>query len=80
MDETWFADDSARRYTIPVREECCQAWARAHIGGTDFDEFYALIRYHPPYRGPQKPLIGTNLLPIAFCPWCAAAKTARRLG
>jgi hypothetical protein len=71
------ADKMEAWHSIAVREECCQAWARAHVGGTDYDEFYALLRYRPK-KGAGAPVIGWNLPPIAFCPWCAARKTAKR--
>jgi hypothetical protein len=63
---------------FPVRQECCAAWATAHVGGSDFDEyFFALVRYRP-LEGPGKPMIGSNLPPVARCPWCGAIKAAKR--
>ena len=70
--------DELARFTVPVREPCCQAWEQAHLAGSDVDEyFFASIRYAPG-KGAGAPTIGSGLPPIAFCPWCAAAKAAKR--
>ena len=59
-----------------VEEECCAAWAKAHLRGTDCDAIWSLVGYD--VRGSGKPLIGTDLLPVQYCPWCGAIKTKRR--
>lgn len=71
-------DELVDGQTIEVRQQCCASWAQAHVGGSDFDDyFFPLIRYRP-LEGPGKPMIGQNLPPIARCPWCGAIKAAKR--
>jgi hypothetical protein len=68
----------------PVEEECCAEWARAHLMGSDCEALGALVYYD--VRWPRsstetsagKPVIGTDLMPVRYCPWCAAAKTKGR--
>jgi hypothetical protein len=57
--------DELARFTVPVREPCCQAWEQAHLAGSDFDEyFFACIRYAP---GKERGRADDRLGPAADC-------------
>jgi hypothetical protein len=76
MYKPW-SDEHMARYTIAVREQCCAAWATAHLAGTDYDAFCALLRYER-RKDIGKPILGSDLPPIERCPWCGAAKKAAK--
>jgi len=45
---------------------CCADMLHAHESGTDNEAYGSLVCYDS--KG--KPLIGDDLPPIRFCPWC----------
>ena len=69
----------------PVEEECCQAWATAHFVGRCCESISWLVAYDmpwppgsPPDTSTGKPVIGSDLPPVRFCPWCGHSKTKKR--
>jgi hypothetical protein len=72
--------------TNPVVEPCCQEWAKAHEYGRDCENHSWLIAYE--MRWPQTaadlawsgaPVIGTDLMPVRYCPWCGIVTPIRRV-
>jgi hypothetical protein len=54
----------------PVKEPCCEAWAKAHEWETDNEAYSSLVRYSDDERA----LLGMDLPPVKFCPWCGNEK------
>lgn len=48
---------------------CCEDWEEAHKRGTDNESYDVLIGYEN-----GLPVIGSDLPPVRFCPWCGARK------
>lgn len=69
---------------IKIREEiagqqrakpCCAQWAAAFEMGSDNEGYQQLIRFPWPLNPKHLQfVIGTDLSPIRFCPWCGAPK------
>ena len=53
---------------------CCESMIHAHESGTDNEGYEELVVYYdeswPNGRPVGVPLIGDDLPPIQFCPWC----------
>jgi hypothetical protein len=69
----------------PVKQPCCETWAKAHEWGTDNEGYAPIVLYvgvgdevtnhiadlkaHIGYSG------GDGIAePVRFCPWCGAGK------
>jgi len=52
-----------------TKNQCCDAWGKAHEIGTDNEGCGELI-----YEIDGHSKIGYGLPPIRFCPWCGAPK------
>ena len=73
------------RHPNIVEEPCCQPWETAHLFGTCCEGYSWLIAYDmpwppgsPPDSSTGKPVIGTDLPAVRFCPWCGARKLKKR--
>ncbi|MFZ0855107.1 MAG: hypothetical protein WAO08_38675 [Hyphomicrobiaceae bacterium] len=69
----------------PVVEPCCQPWETAHFVGSDCESIAWLVAYNipwppgsPPDTSTGKPVIGSDLPPVRYCPWCGHSKTKKR--
>jgi hypothetical protein len=51
------------------RDKCCSAFDRAQQLKTDNESCGALI-----YQDGGKFMMGSNLLPLKFCPWCGVRR------
>lgn len=65
-----------------VIQPCCDAWAKAHQGGTDNEGYGRLIRdwgYVDAYDVSMLTM-GSYLPEVRFCPWCGHPKTSIQAG
>jgi hypothetical protein len=54
---------------MPVPEmKCCVGWEAAKQHGTDSEGWQQLLWVHE--DAPKDVVIGADLAPINFCPWC----------
>lgn len=58
----------------PVKQPCCEAWAKAHEWGTDNEGHSALVHYLPADQEGAKAYFGIGQPPVHRCPWCATKK------
>jgi hypothetical protein len=58
-----------------VEEPCCQPWETAHMLGTCSEGAHWLV-WSSTHTG--LPVIGTDLPPVRYCPWCGHSKTKKR--
>jgi hypothetical protein len=54
-----------------VAQRCCAMWDRAHEFGTDNEMYHSLVHYA---QDSKEALIGMDLPPVRFCPWCGKPK------
>ncbi len=53
----------------PVRQPCCDTWAKAHEAGTDNEMYGSLVGYDKTLA-----FIG-DAFRVNFCPFCGSPKT-----
>jgi len=50
-----------------IKHKCCSTFTRAQTSGTDNESYGPLL--YPDPEG-HNVYAGTDLLPLAYCPWC----------